>query len=262
MSRVVNRQGYASPPHIVAEFTKQVQNCMSMTDDLTHARYAIPGEHRFPFSEDISIAIPWRTLHFMALFLVGFIGILAGTVARTALAQESAEDENPYALCGGTREACDPFSYLNNDYAIPGRGDDFYSGRVYPGRSAYTNNTSAWAGYPSPYGYWGPPGYWGAPGPLRAPGLWPIPVPFGGIPGGSGFVGSFGHPGSGFLFGFGSIIVPPFHIGVQPLPRPNFNHGFGSARPISPSGNRLNHGGSGFNNMRPPANQPGTPRHR
>ncbi len=183
---------------------------MSMTDDLTHTRYLIPGERRFLFGEGRSVATPWRTRSFLTLILVGFIGIITVTVTRTALAQESAEAENPYALCGGTREACDPFSYLNNDYVIPNRGDLAYPGRVYPGRSGYNNNTSAWASYPAPYGYRGPPGYWGPPGPWRPPGAWPIPAPFGGIPGGSGFFGSFGHPGSGFFFGFGSVSVPPF----------------------------------------------------
>ncbi len=228
-----------------------------MTDDLTHARYGKPGERRFLFGEGISVATPWRTRPCLALFLAGFIGIMTVTVTRTALAQESAEDENPYALCGGTREACDPFSYLNNDYVIPGRGD-----LVYPGRPRYTNNTSAWAGYPAPYGYLGPPGYWGPPGPWRARGTWPIPAPFGGMPGGSGFFGSFGHPGSGFFFGFGNVVVPTLHIGVQPLPRANFHHGFSTGRPIPTPGHQLNHGNSRFSGKPPPANPTGMPRHR
>jgi hypothetical protein len=187
---------------------------------------------------------------------VAIIGV--STAPISVHGQESAE--NPYALCGGTREACDPFSYLNNEYAIPERGDYVDTSRKaysrYPGQSG-----GPWGGYTSPYGYPGPSGYWGPQGPLRGgswpgAGRWPVPAPFGGAHFGpgfshgfSGFFGSFNNTGNTFFFGFGNPGLPPFHIGVQPLPRHGFDNGFNSAHPIKGTDrapNHMNHQQSGF----------------
>lgn len=152
----------------------------------------------------------------------------------SSLAQQENGEENPYALCGGTREACDPFSYLNDDFAIPDRGD-----YVQVRRSGYSGYSGPWGSYRWPYGYWPPPAYIGPPGPWlprRPP--WPIPVPYRGpffhppvTQGFTGFFGSVNSHGGGFFFGFGYPVFPPYHPGVQPVPRPDYHYGFGNGQP-------------------------------
>lgn len=203
------------------------------------------------------IAVDKRTVrrNMRALLVI----VIVAFQAIPILAEEKPAEDNPYALCGGTREACDPFSYLSNDYAIPERGD-----YVAPVRPPYANYTSPWAGSPGPWGYWGSPGYWGPPGPWGPPVAWPIPVPFTGSPfrpgfpfgHPSGFSGFFGHPASGFFLGFSTVPGAPFPTGVHPVPGRNFNHGFGQRQPMTHPGVGNQPGNLGI------GSSPITPAHR
>ena len=209
------------------------------------------GIHRFRDA-------PQKARHLVALMVI----VLPGVLTNFSHAEENTGEENPYALCGGTREACDPFSYLSNDYAIPARGDYFA-----PMRSSFSYYTSPWPGYPGAWGYRGLPGYPVTAAPWIPQGVWPVPAPFGGsqfrpgisIAPAGGFSAFVGHPGNGIFIGIGA--TPAFPVGVLPLPGPNFQHGFNIGQPVFRPGLRPPPASRGLGAMQFPPTQAPVIRH-